>query len=112
MSGIPSTSGIPGYRTEPEQAKRLGRTPRTLQLWRLQGLIGYTKVGPTVLYTDENEREFLKSREVAPVRARSRRERAVTPRLPATPSANGSFGRTAGDGRARFASGFGPTALS
>jgi hypothetical protein len=66
-------SGIPGYRTEPEQAKRLGRTVRTLQLWRLRGLIGYTKVGPTVLYTEENEREFLKSREIAPVRSRSRR---------------------------------------
>ena len=72
MSGIPGTPGIPGYRTEPEQAKRLGRTVRTLQLWRLRGLIGYTKVGPTVLYTDDHEREFLKSREVAPVRSRKR----------------------------------------
>ena len=65
-------SGIPGYRTEAEQAKRLGRTVRTLQLWRLRGLIGHTKVGPTVLYTDENEREFMKSREVAAVRSRKR----------------------------------------
>jgi len=63
---------IPGYRTEAEQAKRLGRTVRTLQLWRLRGLIGHTKVGPTVLYTDENEREFMKSREVAAVRSRKR----------------------------------------
>jgi len=71
-------SAIPGYRTEPEQAKRLGRTVRTLQLWRAQGLIGYTKVGPTVLYTDENEAEFLKSKEVAPVRARARRSAAMS----------------------------------
>jgi hypothetical protein len=70
-------TGIPGYRTESEQAKRLGRTVRTLQLWRLKGRIGYTKVGPTVLYTDENEREFLKSREVAPVRPRARRSAVV-----------------------------------
>jgi hypothetical protein len=73
MSGIPGTPGIPGYRTEAEQAKRLGRTVRTLQLWRLRGLIGHTKIGPTVLYTDENEREFLKSRAIAPVRPRSRK---------------------------------------
>jgi hypothetical protein len=73
MSGIPGTPGIPGYRTEPEQAKRLGRTVRTLQLWRLRGLIGYTKVGPTILYTNKHEREFLKSREVTPLRSRSRR---------------------------------------
>ena len=65
-------SGIPGYRTEREQAERFGRKVRTLQLWRLQGRIGFTKVGPTVLYTDENEREFLKTRAVAPVRSRSR----------------------------------------
>jgi hypothetical protein len=70
---IPGRTSIPGYRTEPEQAKRFGRTPRTLQLWRLQGLIGYTKVGPTVLYSDDNEREFLKSRAIAPARSRSRR---------------------------------------
>lgn len=61
---------IPGKRTEREQATRFGRSPRTLQLWRKLGLISYTKIGPTILYDDKDEAEFLKMREHRAVRGR------------------------------------------
>jgi hypothetical protein len=65
---------LPGYRTEPEQAERLGLTPRTLQAWRLSGRgLRHVKYGNTILYPEAAEAEFLKSREIAPVRSRSRR---------------------------------------
>ena len=70
-------SGIPGYRTEAEQAKRLNRTVRALQSWRLNGTgLRHVKVGNSILYPDAAELEFLKSKEVAPVRPRSRRRAA------------------------------------
>ena len=63
---------LPGFRTELEQAERLGLTPRTLQNWRLSGKgLRYVKYGNTILYPEEAEAEFLKSREIAPVRSRS-----------------------------------------
>jgi hypothetical protein len=69
-----SQMNIPGYRTEPEQAKRLGLTQRTLQSWRLAGIgLRHVKYGNKVLYPEDAEKEFLKSREIAPVRSRSRR---------------------------------------
>jgi hypothetical protein len=64
---------LPGYRTEPEQAERLGLTPRTLQAWRLSGWgLRHVKYGNTILYPEAAEAEFLKSKEIAPVRARKR----------------------------------------
>jgi hypothetical protein len=65
---------VEGYRTEAEQAARLGKKPRTLALWRKLG-IGprYVRFGNSILYSFDAETEFLKSKEVAPVRSRSRR---------------------------------------
>jgi hypothetical protein len=72
---------IPGYLTEAEQAARLGKRPRTLQLWRKLGIgPAYTRSGRTVLYTDEAEKEYLKAQEQTPVRSRHNRDRSAVQR--------------------------------
>jgi hypothetical protein len=72
---------VPGFITEAEQAKRIGKTIRTLQLWRKQGIgPAWTKAGNTVLYGENSAADWLKANEQTPVRERRkhgpRRERA------------------------------------
>ena len=69
---------IPGYRTEAEQAERLGKTTRTLASWRKQG-IGprWVKAGSSVLYPENSDVEWLKANEQQPVRERQRKARAA-----------------------------------
>jgi hypothetical protein len=72
---------IPNYRTEEEQARRLGKTVRTLQLWRQQGRgLRYVKAGMTVLYPFDAEAEYLKAQEQVPVRSRRNRDHAAVRR--------------------------------
>jgi DNA-binding transcriptional MerR regulator len=64
---------IPGYRTEEQQAERLGKTVRTLRLWRQQGIgPAWIKAGKSVLYSEDSDVRWLKSLEQRPVRARRR----------------------------------------
>ena len=67
---------IPGYRTEAEQATRLGKTIRTLRSWRKRG-IGptWTKAGKTVVYPENSDRDWLRSNEQTPVRERHTQSR-------------------------------------
>ncbi len=62
---------IPGYITEEEQAKRIGKTVRTLRSWRKQGIgPAWTKAGNTVLYPDDGVIAWLKAKTQQPVRNR------------------------------------------
>jgi hypothetical protein len=62
---------IPGYRSEEEQAKRLGKTVRTLRGWRKQGRgPAWSRNGKDIVYADDSDVRWLKSQEVQPVRER------------------------------------------
>jgi hypothetical protein len=65
MSSVPA-----GYSSEAQQAAKLGKTIRTLRLWR-QKRTGppWTLCGNTVLYRDESTDVWLKSQEQQPVRS-------------------------------------------
>jgi hypothetical protein len=66
---------IPGYRTEAEQAERLGVTTRTLAGWRAQRKgPRWVKLGQRVLYPDDADIEWLKANEQRPVREERRRQ--------------------------------------
>jgi hypothetical protein len=58
---------------EEEAAAGIGKTPRTLQSWRQQG-IGppYVKIGKTVYYERSALLGWLKAQQVVPVRLRRR----------------------------------------
>ena len=62
---------LAGYLSEPTLAEQLGKTVRTLQLWR-QTRQGppWTKIGDTVMYAEDSVRAWLKSLEQQPVRSR------------------------------------------
>ena len=60
---------IPGYTPERQTAEELGKTLRTLRLWRRQGKgPPFMKLGDQVHYPDEARAAWLKSLIVAPVR--------------------------------------------
>jgi len=60
---------LSGYLSEDEQAERLGKTRRTLQLWRQRGVAPpYTKIGKAIFYRDEAVAEWLRGQEQQPVR--------------------------------------------
>jgi hypothetical protein len=62
---------IPGYFSEEEQAKRLGKSVRTLRIWRQRGIgPAWTTIGKTIIYEQDNDRRWLKSQERQPVRTR------------------------------------------
>jgi hypothetical protein len=60
---------IAGYSSEPETAKALSVSLRTLRKWR-QRAMGppWVKVGRRVVYSDESRAAWLKGQEVQPVR--------------------------------------------
>jgi hypothetical protein len=61
------------FLTEAQCAKMLGRTVRTLRIWRTQGTgPAYTRIGAEIRYRVDAIREWLIAREVKPVRARRR----------------------------------------
>jgi len=62
---------IPGWISEEEQAQRLGRTVRTLRLWRQQRKgPPWASDGKYVRYREGGDEAWLESREVQPVRSR------------------------------------------
>jgi hypothetical protein len=61
------------YRQEEDAAERIGKSQRTLQLWRQRGEgPRWTYIGKTPVTTDEWIEEYLRSRERQPVRRRQR----------------------------------------
>ena len=62
---------LAGYISEANLAAELNRTVRSLQLWR-QFRKGppWTKIGPTVFYSEDGVRAWLKTLEQHPVRSR------------------------------------------
>lgn len=62
---------LAGYLSQETLAEQLGKTVRTLQIWR-QKRQGppWTQIGDTVLYAEESVRAWLKSLEQQPVRSR------------------------------------------
>jgi hypothetical protein len=80
MTDIPQL--LADHIDEDELARQLDRSRRTIKRWR-HFRIGppYTEIGGTVYYNVESFREWLKSREVKPVRAlvrKTRKTRSVT----------------------------------
>ena len=60
---------IPGYTPEPETARELSVSVRTLRKWRQLGIgPAYIEVARQIHYGDESRAAWLKSREVQPVR--------------------------------------------
>lgn len=64
-------ANIPGYQTEEEKAAQLGKSRRTLQIWR-QRRVGppYVKVGNTVIYPIDEGEKWLRDQVQQPVRSR------------------------------------------
>lgn len=64
-------NSLPGYWDEKEVARRIGKSERTLALWRQQR-VGppWTKLGKSVLYREEAVWEWLRSQEQQPVAAK------------------------------------------
>lgn len=55
-----SLSAKPCYTNE-EVLQIFGVTPPTLRKWRNQGLLGYSQIGSTLQYSQQDISEFLKS---------------------------------------------------
>ncbi len=62
---------LTGYHPEAEAASALGKSVRTLQIWRQrrQGP-AWTKIGKTIVYRRDALLDWLKSQEQQPVRNR------------------------------------------
>jgi hypothetical protein len=80
------TPSLPGYRSEVEQAARLGITVRTLRRWRRRGKAPpHLQIGRTVVHSEEGEADWLarqervqnRSTERSPSRRREAPRRAV-----------------------------------
>jgi excisionase family DNA binding protein len=63
MISEPNTSGPPAgteYVTKREVAKRLGKSPRTIEHWVNQGILPYIKVERSVLFPWADVQEALR----------------------------------------------------
>jgi hypothetical protein len=84
------TPSIPGYRSEAEQAARLGVTIRTLRRWRRQGKAPpFLLIGRTVVHSEEGEADWLAQQERVQNRSTERspwRRRAAQRRAAPLPS--------------------------
>jgi hypothetical protein len=66
-----------GYYTETEQAVRLGKTKRTLRMWRRRGFgPAFVKMGRDVIYRVGADTEFLSKLERSPELPQPRRRMA------------------------------------
>jgi DNA-binding transcriptional MerR regulator len=62
---------IAGWRTEEQEAARLGKTVRTLRSYRTKGIgPAWAKFGNTVLYKKADEQQWLDALVQQPVRSR------------------------------------------
>jgi len=70
MDGETVTEILDGYFSEPELAKQLGNSTRTLARWRRLGEgPAWTKIGPRIFYRESAVRKWIERQERAPVRA-------------------------------------------